>query len=335
MKDWHQFLPPATMDVHEQHLNEFFVTMHKRQQIWWMRFTNAPREAWTDDPILRDYKFCNVYRELDRSSQYLIQNVYLDRSCSFEQIVFSILAHRIYNKPETFIHLGYPQIKNYNETNWLKRLQVLEQAGIKALNQEAYKINTYMWSGEPRWQAYTRHILSRFASNIKSIVKLVRTGTATQLTQELRKYCGAFLTHEFYQDFCDLNTYFKEGTVRFDKNRWTNAGPGAKGGLRLIFPSLPEERAEEGLCWLHELSVEMLPKVSQNSFKYLNWNRLKQCYEVSTIGETDLHMQEMWACEFFKYWRMKLKVGKQRQQYCFKGNEYYELCNLRESDKKS
>jgi hypothetical protein len=317
-KQWEDFLPPVTLDVHEQHLQEFFTTMHKRQDIWYRRTLIKVPSPWSDDEILNNYRFCNVYRELDRSSQYLINNVYLKQT-NLTGIVFCIIAHRIYNKPETFDAIGYPNIREYDEAKWLSKLLALEEQGFKTLNQEAYKINTYMWGGEPRWHAYTKHILSRFAENIRTIVKLVTTGTALEVVKELKKYCGIFLVHEIYQDLCDLNRYIKKDITKFDKNAWSSAGPGAKGGLRLIFPSLPGERAEEGLRWLLDLSSEWLKKVSYpGCFKYLNWDAENKKYFVSTEGEISVAVIEFWACEFLKVKKIQWKAGKQRQKFSVK-----------------
>lgn len=313
-KTLEQFLPPATMDVHPQHLQEFFITMYKRQEIWWRRWLGWPH-PWSDDPILNNYRFCNVYRELDRSSQYLIQNVYLKHN-DLTHIVFCILAHRIYNKPETFERIGYPDIHKWDCDAWIAKLFKLEKNGFHTLNQEAYKINTYKWGGEPRWYAYTKHILDVFAERINTIVRLVTTGSAEQVVKELRKVVGSFLTHEYYQDFCDLNTYRFAGTTKFDKNTWTSAGPGAKGGLRLIFPSLPEERSTEGIDWLKELASEWLsPAKLPTHFKFLSWNSDEKRYYVSEFGQVNRHMVEMWLCEYLKYRKVDWKVGKQRQRF--------------------
>lgn len=46
----------------------------RRQQAFERRAAGEPA-PWTDDPILRAYKFCNVFRAADRVSQYLIREV--------------------------------------------------------------------------------------------------------------------------------------------------------------------------------------------------------------------------------------------------------------------
>jgi hypothetical protein len=57
---------------------------------------------WTGDPILRAFKFCNVYRAADRVSQYMIRDVcYHDQPCTDEDRLFQIVAFRTFSKTAT------------------------------------------------------------------------------------------------------------------------------------------------------------------------------------------------------------------------------------------
>lgn len=64
---------------------------YERQNIFLkkQRGENAP---WTDDEILREYKFCNTYRLNDRVSQYLLKNfIYNGKEYSDEDMIFRII----------------------------------------------------------------------------------------------------------------------------------------------------------------------------------------------------------------------------------------------------
>lgn len=329
-KIWYKNLPLNTLDVCEENLVEFFCNMYERQEIWYKRNILKLPAPWTDNPILRDYKFTNVYRELDNSSQYLIQNVYLQEK-DIKQVIFSIFVHRIFNKAETFGYLkkaadpyytasGYPKYKNFDVDILLSNLQCLEGTGVKTLNQEAYKINTYIWGGVPRWKAYTQNIIQKLWLDLDELTELITTGTAEQVIKRLRKYdgIGAFLSHEYYQDFCDLNTYFAPGTVKFDKNSFTSVGPGCSVGIRLIFPSLSEKDQIDGITWLRDLSLEYLEReglIRDSNFKYLHWDAKNRKYFVNDEWNISLHCIEMFACEYTKIWKMKIGQGKQRGKF--------------------
>ena len=89
---WADKLPAATLDVSEEHYHEFFRTMFERQMIWKRRFLDQKPRPWTDDPILRDYKFTNVYRELDRNSQWQIRNILLDDELTLTNLVWKMMV---------------------------------------------------------------------------------------------------------------------------------------------------------------------------------------------------------------------------------------------------
>lgn len=328
-----QHLPSPDIDVHDEYLHLFFETMFERQEIWYKKtILQLPQDQWTKNEILRDYKFCNVYRELDATTQYLIKNVYLqakkdDDYGSEEQlksVVFCIIAHRIYNNFPLFQKIGYPDWYSFNKgfasdiqkQRWLRILSDLEEVGFKTLNQEAYKINTYIWKGEPRWKAYTERILFEYVYLVEDIVELFKEKDPKWLIQLLKSVegVGGFLSHEFYQDFCDLNTYYKEDTVAFDKNSYTNVGPGAALGLRLIFPSCQPEGHKKVMKQLLEVAPEYLGEFGK--FKYIHWDSQKEWHKVwTTIPSLTLHNIEFWLCEFAKYVKMLKGEGKQRSKY--------------------
>lgn len=67
-----------------------------RQAIYLARLRGVG-EPWSDDPILRDYRFTNVYRAADRVSQFLIQNIIYnsDAPDDPENVVFRVLLFKL------------------------------------------------------------------------------------------------------------------------------------------------------------------------------------------------------------------------------------------------
>ena len=64
-------------------LRYYFYFINERMKIFWRRCEG--KATLTDDPILRKYKFTNVYRALDRVSQYLIRYVIYLKSATIIQ----------------------------------------------------------------------------------------------------------------------------------------------------------------------------------------------------------------------------------------------------------
>lgn len=79
----------------------------ERERIRLKKEAGLPR-PWTDDPILRDYKFCCVRREDDRVTKG-IAAAYRDPYKDDPELWFALLvARRAVNWPDTLAELGYP-----------------------------------------------------------------------------------------------------------------------------------------------------------------------------------------------------------------------------------
>jgi alpha-glutamyl/putrescinyl thymine pyrophosphorylase clade 1 len=68
------------------------------------RRRHDPVGPWTSDPILRAYRFTNVFRATDRVSQYLIREVQdrPDRPQAPREVFFRTILFKVFNKIETW-----------------------------------------------------------------------------------------------------------------------------------------------------------------------------------------------------------------------------------------
>ena len=62
------------MKVRQNVFDAYWKFAFERQNIFFKKAAGE-QPPYTDDPILRTYKFCNVYRASDRVSQFLIRRV--------------------------------------------------------------------------------------------------------------------------------------------------------------------------------------------------------------------------------------------------------------------
>src|SRR6188474_1206844 len=106
-----ELLPDENLDICRKNLTLFFKTMYERQEIWYKRHLNR-RPPWTENEILRDYKFTNVYRELDRNSQYQINNI-LKVETDRKELIWKLMFFRFFNNPE-FIEFIKDNDKKWN-----------------------------------------------------------------------------------------------------------------------------------------------------------------------------------------------------------------------------
>lgn len=326
MKDWYKLLPDESLEVCEEELQEFFDTMHERQLIWKRRFVDNKERPWTNNPILRDNKFTNVYRELDRSSQWEIKNILLDEGLNLTNLIWKILVYRTFNNPETFevgIKLGYRNgivnYEEYDEEGFYHFIRnVRQDYGLNPFT-SAYFIHPGI--GHDREWNYTHRTIPELHKLVPNLIKVAQhTKTAKTIVTMLNSvtYVSDFISHEYYQDFTYIERYTDKAFMKFNQNDFTNVGPGADLGIRLIFPDTrPKDRIKR-IYDLKDISELYLKKVSEEKGEYMpfvHWDKELHKYKLSSECNITLHQIEMWLCEFGKYWKMKHSVGKQRSKY--------------------
>ena len=85
--------------------NEWIFDRHRTKKVK----DSGVCRPWTSNVILQEYKFCNIRREDDRESQYLIQNISENPDMSLENKFYNTLFMRMYNKWSTIVKLGGPR----------------------------------------------------------------------------------------------------------------------------------------------------------------------------------------------------------------------------------
>ena len=124
-------------------LQNYFYFIQERMNIFWRRCDGC--DSLTEDPILKEYKFTNVYRACDRVSQFLIRNVIygdIDKY-SEEDVLLRILFFKVFNKIETWNYLCELTDITVDTFNVVKLSEAL------AIRQQTYPIfsNAYMMTG--------------------------------------------------------------------------------------------------------------------------------------------------------------------------------------------
>jgi len=83
-----------------------FAWITERHAIYEAKNAGYPK-PWTEDPILRAYRFCNVYRELDKVTQWIAEH-WRDNHYDSPEVWFAMTVARLVNWPDTLEELGYP-----------------------------------------------------------------------------------------------------------------------------------------------------------------------------------------------------------------------------------
>lgn len=222
----------------------------ERERVFEKRLAGEPG-PWTDDPILQEYKFCNVFRAADRVSQYMIRDVcYHDEQCSDEDRLFQITTFRTFSKPETWDNIRaflgrQPTLDDLASGRFTKAIERANQlqgsiytgAFILCAN-NAYGQN----------KKYLNHVeLFRHMFLADELgKKLSAAQSLKEIFELLRRYplMGNFMS---YQTAIDLNY---SALINFDENDFTVAGPGALRGMQKVFEDLGDYEPTEIIQWM-------------------------------------------------------------------------------------
>ena len=87
-------------------VEDFFYWINERHQIYINRWEKNLPKPWTEDPIFQQYKFTNVFRQLDRvTKEYtrLVNNPTMRKDPHL--LMLDTILFRMFNLPETYVEL--------------------------------------------------------------------------------------------------------------------------------------------------------------------------------------------------------------------------------------
>lgn len=212
-----------------------------RQSIYEARLDGAS-PPWTENPVLRDYRFTNVYRASDRVSQFLIdQVVYSDKEHSPEDFVFRTLLFKMFNRVSTWRGLeravGPVSWSAYDPADYGAALG--EMAARGPIYSPAYVIPPPRLGADRKYLNHLR--LLELMMNDQLPQKICRADSLGEVYEVLAGYpsIGRFLAFQFA---IDLNY---TPLTEFDEDDFVIAGPGAVDGIRKCFGSAAAGLEEE------------------------------------------------------------------------------------------
>lgn len=228
----------------------------RRHAAFEARLAGAPW-PWTPDPILQAFKFCNVFRAIDRVSQYLIREIAYgaDPQTTPLDRVFQIVAFRTFSNirtwRETIAELGEaPRIEHLRSGAFGHALdQVKTRTG--GLYTGAFILCANKAFGFD--EKHRNHVaLFRHMFIERACAERVTTAESLDaLVTLLQSFplMGPFMA---YQTAIDINY---SALTDFAENDYVQAGPGALRGLRKAFLSLGDYSASDVILWMVERQV--------------------------------------------------------------------------------
>lgn len=309
--------------LNKENLDLFFSMIYDRQMIWKRRFIDKLPAPWTENEIFKKYKFCNLYREHDRSSQWEIRNIIMDNSLSDKNLIWKILVYRTFNNPETFARAlekwpnGIPDYEDYDEDEFTVHIDNIRTMGLNPFT-NAYSITGNVVIGDSIDNAFCHTVVPAIHRSVNTIFMMMQNAdTPEQIVTFLMTLPGAssFTAHEYYQDFTYISIYTDRTIMRFDQNDFTNLGPGSSQGVRLIFSRLKGSEQLSCYTYLQTLAEEKLEEIGLERgelMPYVEWNKKTRSYDVITECNLSLNQIEGALCEFSKYMRILRNTGRPR-----------------------
>lgn len=195
----------------------------ERQRILLKRRSGA-KPPWTSDPILQTYKFCNVFRNDDRVTNWIHTN-WLHPHADDPWLWFAMGMARYFNWPPTLEGLGYPH--TWDRWEIRSKLETWANEGRKIYS-EAYTIAPGP-VGVEKYKWVVHGVLEPYRKG----------GRPPKMGETLEEY-HAFLTKfqgigDFiaYEIVCDLRWSYPLCNAN-DIYSWGNPGPGAVRGLNRL-----------------------------------------------------------------------------------------------------
>ena len=264
----------------------------ERQNIFWKKLEG--REApWTDDEILRTYKFCNSYRVNDRVSQYLLHSViYNGVKYSDEDMVFRIVLFKLFNKESTWGLLvsafGDVTLETFSVTKYSSVLSKAINEGVAIYN-DAYISCANKAFGYARKHDNHLALLDKMFVKDSVAKKILCCRTMKEAFLILKSYplIGDFLA---YQLVTDINY---SDVVDWREDEFCVAGPGSLRGINKCFID------KEGMS--NEEVIRYMFEHQDKEFKRLGLNFRR-------IGDRPLQLIDCQNifCELDKYTRVAL-----------------------------
>lgn len=125
-----------------EQLELFWWFVAERQKIWVRRFVQRLPSPWTTDPILRQERFTNVYRELDPGTVYAVEHI-LEANLPEKDRIFNVMLYRLIGRAETHTTLGLQRVYDFDPDRFVDRLRWMRDVCGRAPFTAAYMVSGY------------------------------------------------------------------------------------------------------------------------------------------------------------------------------------------------
>jgi hypothetical protein len=294
---------------YKENMGLFWKFIAERHEIYKRKELQNLPPPWTKDPILADFKFTNIFRELDRGTRFVTEWLQKQEYVDDASFFFNHVLYRLFNKIETFLYHGHmPDYRKYDQEGL--RLRLLNLSANENVFTNAFTVSGYSMFG------FGMDKITRISLLLGQITDQLnddeKSGCLRDAFDKSMEECyyylrsiqgiGPFLG---YQIAVDLS--YSDRT-KFGEDDFVIDGPGAKRGLHELFTekTIEDNGYEELNYWLRNnqlknsrlYDVDFLKTFEDQPYPYLTVMSLENC-----------------LCEFSKYMKAYEDRGRPRNRY--------------------
>lgn len=275
-----------------EELDRYTYWIEERERIRYLKEDLKQEPPWTEDPILKEFKFCQVFREDDRTTRWFRTHM-REPLRNSPEVFMATIAFRFFNLIET----GRTLLDNNLHIEW-DRPKAIEE--IK--KNPKWITGAYIVKSPNRMDKVTgvTECVSHLWDDRENIIKQLESFTTLEEAWRFLMqypYIGPFVSYEMVTDL--RHTYLLENAT--DICSWGNPGPGAMRGLNRL-TGRPLEFCKRSWDW-HSEMLDLYDWCSQK----LDLSKLNYPFEMREV--------EGGLCEFDKYSRILKGQGRTRSVY--------------------
>ena len=262
--------------------DRFFSTARERYTIRERRLLEKPW-PWTKDPIFQEWRFCNVHREHDRTTEWLKENV-RDQMLLPLRMVEAVLIFRWFNRIETGEAIVDLLLEGWDAEVARERLD-----DVQPIFTGAYIVRS------PFGETKLDGILWAIDQARKRLPVMVPLWgqTLRDAWFDLRKlpYMGSFTSYEVVTDLRWTPVLYQATDIQ----TWAAAGPGCARGLGRVVNG-DTELYRYGTVEDQNTMLAVMQELLSMSHDEKFWPQQWTPWEMREV--------EHWACEWDKYMRV-------------------------------
>lgn len=279
----------------QKHIDGFWNTAAERERIR-LRRLEGGKAPFTENEIFRTYRFCNTFREDDKTTVWFRQRLRGPLQHHLDEVLFATVAFRWFNRIETGERIQ--ELLTYSTWSTSKVRELL--TGVSPVVTGAYIIKTP--NGKTKLEGLLECI-ERVRADVPHLAGRAACEEPSERLQEgvwevLRgyPYLGSFMAYQVISDL--IHTDWLRGAA--DRYSWAAMGPGSTRGCGWILEDRPEAyslNSKADCVVMNHLMRELCAQGEQR------WGRKWTMQEV-----------QHWLCEYDKYTRA-LKGQPQKRKF--------------------